>query len=178
MIATGTGVSPFVGFLQHMRIERERRTAASTVCSGFWRSGFEVELADDAEFDLDCLPPPVETQLFFGCRHRGQDWIYRDAMQQCQESGVLTRLVTAFSREQPHKVYVQHRLLENAADIYRLITQQCYIFVCGDGAKMSRDVHSTLLEILQQRGAMDAQGAEGVLKDLQLRQRYVRSIWS
>ena len=104
--------------------------------------------------------------------------MYRDEMQECLESGVLTRLVTAFSRDQMHKVYVQHRMHENGADVLRLIRQQCFIFVCGDGAKVARDVHTTLLDILQRHGAMDAAAADDVLKDMQARGQYVRSIWS
>lgn len=73
-----------------------------------------------------------ETWLFFGCRNRKEDFLYRDDFEQLAKDGTLKHLQLAFSREQEHKVYVQHRITEHASELYDLIfNQQAYIFVCG-----------------------------------------------
>ena len=90
----------------------------------------------------------------------------------------LTKLVTAFSRDQAEKVYVQHRMRENGAEIFGLLERGCYVFVCGDGARMASDTHAALLDILQAHGRMSLEAAERRLQDLSNRQRYTKNIWS
>ena len=75
-------------------------------------------------------------------------------------------------------MYVQHRMRENGAEIYRLVERGCYIFVCGDGARMANDTHTALLDIIEQHGGMTPEAAERRLQDLSSRQRYTKNIWS
>ncbi|MCV5333089.1 NADPH-dependent assimilatory sulfite reductase flavoprotein subunit, partial [Escherichia coli] len=77
--------------------------------------------------------------LFFGDRTFTQDFLYQVEWQKYLKSGVLSRLDVAFSRDQVEKVYVQHRILENAAQVWQWIQDGAYIYVCGDAARMAKD---------------------------------------
>ena len=75
-------------------------------------------------------------------------------------------------------MYVQHRMRENGAEIFALLERGCYVFVCGDGARMANDTHAALLAILREHGGMSDEAAERRLQDLSNRQRYTKNIWS
>ena len=129
-----------------------------------------------------CPTPPQVGQgskhLFFGNRNRNQDFLFQDQLEQLQDEGTLTNLHVAFSRDQADKVYVQHRLRENPSVVMDAIDNGGYVFVCGDGEHMARDVHSTLIDIVASTRGCDSDEAEDALSDLMARQRYVRDIWS
>lgn len=161
LIGPGTGVAPFIGFLQHRHLESQ--TAAKTAG------------------DKDESPVVNEAgaiSLFFGCRRRSEDWIFKEDMHAYLENGTLSALFTAFSREQDEKYYVQHDLRANGKLVYDLIQESDgYVFVCGDGVAMARDVHAALVEIVKEHGNLSADAAEARLRDLSTSQRYVRDIW-
>lgn len=75
--------------------------------------------------------PIGETVLYFGCRHKNEDFIYSDELAAYVSDGTLTHMHVAFSRDQPQKVYVQHLLKETAAQVWRLIDAGAHIYVCG-----------------------------------------------
>ncbi|DAZ99033.1 TPA: hypothetical protein N0F65_010919, partial [Lagenidium giganteum] len=116
--------------------------------------------------------------MYFGCRRRDEDYIYKDELEDFQARGVLSELHLAFSREQSKKVYVQHLLKENSADMWHLIDQEgAYIYVCG-ATSMGNDVHKVLHEIMEEHGGLSASAATDRLKALQDSHRYIQELWA
>jgi sulfite reductase (NADPH) flavoprotein alpha-component len=89
--------------------------------------------------------------------------------------GLLERLETAFSRDQPHKIYVQHRMLEHAAELWAWLEEGACLYVCGDADRMARDVDRSLAYIVGKEGGMDMAGAN--LAGLAREGRYARDVY-
>ncbi|MFH4786069.1 assimilatory sulfite reductase (NADPH) flavoprotein subunit [Vibrio diabolicus] len=115
--------------------------------------------------------------LFFGERTFTQDFLYQVEWQKYLKSGVLSRLDVAFSRDQVEKVYVQHRILENAAQVWQWIQEGAYIYVCGDATRMAKDVHDALVIVAEQEGKMPRDDAEQFINDLRKAKRYQRDVY-
>ncbi|KAI9713228.1 MAG: NADPH-cytochrome P450 reductase [Bogoriella megaspora] len=149
MIGPGTGVAPFRGFVQ------ERAAQA------------------DAGENVG------KTVLFFGCRKRDQDFLYEKEWEQFGQSlGDKFELVTAFSREQAQKVYVQHRMKERAVEINELLQKKAYFYVCGDAANMAREVSQVLVKIIAEQRGISEQKAEEEVKRLRAANLYQEDVWS
>ncbi|MEW2572238.1 sulfite reductase subunit alpha [Streptomyces sp. NPDC047070] len=115
--------------------------------------------------------------LFFGDRHRDTDFVYEDELAELRDSGVLTRLDLAFSRDQTEKVYVQTRMREQARELYAWLEDGAHVYVCGDASRMAKDVEAALLGVVaEQRGRGNADAAE-YLADLRRAKRYVRDVY-
>jgi sulfite reductase (NADPH) flavoprotein alpha-component len=115
--------------------------------------------------------------LFFGERNLRSDFLYQVEWQQWLKDGVLTRLDVAFSRDAEEKVYVQHRMLEHARDLYAWLEEGAHFYVCGDEKAMARDVHETLIRIMAQEGGHSRESAEGHVAELAASHRYQRDIY-
>ncbi|EED87926.1 NAD or nadp-dependent reductase, partial [Thalassiosira pseudonana CCMP1335] len=116
--------------------------------------------------------------LYFGCKQRNLDYIYSDELESFQEEGTLSELHLAFSREQDHKVYVQHLLAKQSAETWRLIhDEKASIFVCG-AVQMGADVDHTLQAIISEHGEMSREKAKAYLNKLALAGRFVNELWS
>ena len=94
-----------------------------------------------------------------------------------QERGVLNRVDLAFSRDQEHKVYVQHRMLENAAELWSWIEGGAKFYVCGDALRMAKDVDAALHQIVEEQGGMDEDGAKDYVKKMKKDKRYLRDVF-
>jgi len=114
--------------------------------------------------------------VFFGEWNRAYDYFYEDFWQELEAKGNF-RIDTAFSRDQPHKVYVQHRMLEKAEELWRWMENGAYVFVCGDAHRMAKDVDATLHQIIQEKGGLDEQGAKNYMKKLRTDKRYLRDVY-
>lgn len=115
--------------------------------------------------------------LIFGERNRATDFLYEADFRAFENSGSLTRLDTAFSRDGEAKVYVQHRIAEHATELGRWVTRGAHIYVCGDAADMAPAVHSALLRALEEGLNMSADAAEIYVAAMQREGRYQRDVY-
>lgn len=156
MIGPGTGVSPFRGFLQQRKHMLEQQHNAER----------------------------AECWLFFGCRDMTKDYLYGEELESFVADGTLDKLVVAESRKTPNKkFYVQDKMHQHAAHLHDLIiNQNAYIFICGDGHSMARDVHNTLVDIICGDDAKDdaasRKEAESFLAAMTKDARYIKDVWS
>ncbi len=120
---------------------------------------------------------PGKNWLFFGEQRSRCDFFYHDEFAALQTDGVLTRFHTAFSRDQAYKVYVQHRLLENSKEVYAWLQEGAHFFVCGDAARMAKDVDVALLQIVEKEGAMSPEAAAEYVEALRKEKRYKRDVY-
>ena len=115
--------------------------------------------------------------LFFGDQHFTTDFLYQSEIQDWANTGVLTRINTAFSRDQQHKVYVQHRMHANATELVRWLESGAHVYVCGAKEPMSVDVEETLLTIIRQEGRRSPAQAETFLNELKETGRYIKDVY-
>ncbi|MDH0747677.1 bifunctional nitrate reductase/sulfite reductase flavoprotein subunit alpha [Pseudomonas sp. GD03842] len=115
--------------------------------------------------------------LFFGEQHAATDFYYRQEWEAMQKSGLLTRLSLAFSRDQAEKVYVQHRIRQQGAELWRWLQEGARVYVCGDATHMARDVDRALRDVIAEQGGMSAEGADEYLRLLADGQRYLRDVY-
>ncbi|ROQ60049.1 sulfite reductase (NADPH) alpha subunit [Streptomyces sp. 840.1] len=143
MVGPGTGVAPFIGFLQERRARRHRGPN--------W--------------------------LFFGEQRRATDFYYEQELTEYLADGTLTRLDTAFSRDQRAKVYVQDRMREHGARLWSWLRDGAHFHVCGDAARMAKDVDRALRDIAVAHGGLDDDAAALYVKQLAADKRYVRDVY-
>ncbi|VUZ57692.1 unnamed protein product [Hymenolepis diminuta] len=149
MVCAGTGLAPFLGFLQERTFIRSK--------------GGRLGVA----------------MLFYGCRNRDQDCILPHELKEALEGGVLSHLQIAYSRDQEHKIYVQHLMRYLSETVWSLLKSRGgSIYVCGDSKTMARDVRQTLVEIFQQHGAMTQLEAEEYFQELKSTNRCLFDAWS
>jgi len=98
--------------------------------------------------------------LFFGDQHAATDFLYGDEFAAAQKAGTLHKLSTAFSRDQAEKIYVQHRMEQEGAELWRWLEKGAYFYVCGDAKRMAKDVHQALLAITAKHGGKNPEQAE------------------
>uniref|UniRef100_A0A9J7WY42 NADPH--cytochrome P450 reductase n=1 Tax=Cyprinus carpio carpio TaxID=630221 RepID=A0A9J7WY42_CYPCA len=149
MVGPGTGIAPFMGFVQERGWLKEQ--------------GKEVG----------------ETVLYYGCRHKNEDFLYQEELDEFEKTGVLTALNVAFSRDQADKVYVQHLLKKNKEAVWRLVhTDNAHIYICGDARNMARDVQNAFYEIAEELGGLSRAQAVDYIKKLMTKGRYSQDVWS
>lgn len=115
--------------------------------------------------------------LFFGDQHFNSDFLYQLEWMDYLEKGVLTRMDVAFSRDTDHKIYVQHRMREKAADLWAWLQEGAHFYVCGDANRMAKDVHQALIDLHVQQGGLSTEAAEQAVKALQKAGRYQRDVY-
>ncbi|KAI2465695.1 NADPH-cytochrome P450 reductase [Annulohypoxylon bovei var. microspora] len=149
LIGPGTGVAPFRGFVQE-----------------------RAKLAESGE-------NVGRTLLFFGCRKRSEDFMYESEWEDYKKAlGDQFEMITAFSREGPKKIYVQHRLKERAQEVNELLEKKAYIYVCGDAANMAREVNTVLAQIIAEKRGIPETKAEEIVKNMRASNQYQEDVWS
>jgi len=115
--------------------------------------------------------------LFFGDQRAAHDFLYREELEAWHREGLLTRFDTAFSRDQPEKIYVQDRMLENAAELWRWLEEGAHFYVCGDAARMAKDVDAVLHRICESEGSLGPESAVAYIQQLKSQKRYCRDVY-
>jgi sulfite reductase (NADPH) flavoprotein alpha-component len=118
-----------------------------------------------------------DTWLFFGEQREATDFLYKEEFQKMAADGVLTRLDVAFSRDQAEKLYVQHRMHQQAKGLYRWLENGAYFYVCGDASRMAKDVETALLETIASESGKGAEHAAEYLAQMKKQKRYQRDVY-
>ncbi|XP_053375393.1 NADPH oxidoreductase A-like [Mercenaria mercenaria] len=117
------------------------------------------------------------TWLYFGCRHKDRDYLYKSQLEKWAADDVV-RLSVAFSRDQDKKVYVQDHIQRDSQAIWQLIHKEnASIFICGDAKHMAHDVHVTLINTVAEEGGMDKNEAAIYLQRMEENSRYQKDVW-
>ncbi|WP_211653411.1 bifunctional cytochrome P450/NADPH--P450 reductase [Planococcus alpniumensis] len=147
MVGPGTGIAPFRGFIQARNMLKEQ--------------GSQLGVA----------------QLYFGCRHAQEDFLYEEELKQAEQLGLI-ELHSAFSRQQQEKVYVQHLMEQNAQEILGLLEQGGHLYICGDGGKMAPAVEQSLVRSYQELRNATHEQALVWLGELEQSGRFAKDVWS
>lgn len=115
--------------------------------------------------------------LFFGEQHRASDYLYGEEFEAWKKEGLLSRLDLAFSRDQENKIYVQNRMLENAAEIWNWLEDGAHFYVCGDAKRMAKDVDAALHKIAVSEGGKTDEEAAEYVEALKKEKRYKRDVY-
>jgi sulfite reductase (NADPH) flavoprotein alpha-component len=115
--------------------------------------------------------------LFFGAQKSSCDFFYQEELEAFRHEGVLTRLDTAFSRDQDYKIYVQHRILESAKEFWHWLEQGAHFYVCGDASRMAKDVDKALHEVVKLAGDRSEEAAAEYIEKLKADKRYQRDVY-
>jgi sulfite reductase (NADPH) flavoprotein alpha-component len=115
--------------------------------------------------------------LFFGDQCRATDFLYEEQLTTWQKSNFLTRLDLAFSRDQKGKIYVQNRMLENAAELWAWLEAGAHFYVCGDASRMAKDVDAALHQVIETAGGKNADDAKAYVAKLKNDKRYQRDVY-
>ena len=120
---------------------------------------------------------PGKNWLFFGDRSQKTDYLYGDEWETYRKDGILNELDLAWSRDQSEKVYVQHKMLEKGAELWKWLQDGAVFYVCGDASRMAKDVDQALRTIAQQHGSMNEEEATIWIKALQKEKRYLKDVY-
>lgn len=115
--------------------------------------------------------------LFFGNPHEAVDFLYREQLEKMQANGVLTRLDTAWSRDQETKIYVQDRMIEAGAELWKWLEEGAHFYVCGDAKRMAKDVDEALLAVIAKHGAKSDTESAAYLATMKREKRYQRDVY-
>ncbi|UAA39349.1 assimilatory sulfite reductase (NADPH) flavoprotein subunit [Paraneptunicella aestuarii] len=168
----GQEVKVYVESNNNFRLPADPNTPVIMVGPGTgiapFRSFLQQREAEEAE---------GQNWLFFGNPSFTQDFLYQVEIQKYVKDGVLNKVSLAFSRDQEEKIYVQHRMLENGAELYKWLEQGAHFYVCGDANRMAKDVNDALVSIVQQHGNKSQAEAEQYVNDLRRAKRYQKDVY-
>jgi sulfite reductase (NADPH) flavoprotein alpha-component len=172
LVKPGDPVQVFVQPNKNFRLPADGSTPVIMVGPGTGIAPFRAFVEHRA-----ALGSPGKNWLFFGDQHYTYDFLYQLEWQEHLKEGALTRLDLAFSRDQPEKVYVQHRMLQQAKDLYQWLEEGAHFYVCGDATRMAHDVHETLISIVESQAGISREAAEAYVENLKKTKRYQRDVY-
>lgn len=167
-----TALPLFVHTAKHFRLPEDPSTPVIMVGPGTGIAPFRAFLEE-----RKITGARGQNWLFFGSQGRNVDFLYGPELENFQAEGILHKFHTAFSREQKEKVYVQHRMLEEGAEIWKWLELGAYFYVCGDAKRMAKDVDDALVKIAEEHGGKSHEDAAGYVQALRASKRYRRDVY-
>ncbi|XTZ37573.1 NADPH-dependent assimilatory sulfite reductase flavoprotein subunit [Salmonella enterica] len=165
-------VRVFIEHNEHFRLPENPQTPVIMIGPGTgiapFRAFMQQRAADEAA---------GKNWLFFGNPHFTEDFLYQVEWQRFVKEGLLNRIDLAWSRDQSEKIYVQDKLREQGAELWRWINDGAHIYVCGDANRMAKDVEQALLDVIAEFGGMDTETADEFLSELRVERRYQRDVY-
>ena len=169
---TGEKVQVYVHKNKNFRLPEDTNKPVIMVGPGTGIAPFRAFIEERGETEAK-----GETWLFFGDQRYTYDFLYQLELQDHLKSGALNKLDVAFSRDQPEKVYVQDKMLEQGAEIYKWLEAGAFFYVCGDAERMAKDVNQALIDIVAQHGGKSADDAAAYIEALKKDKRYQRDVY-
>ena len=172
LVKSGDPVQVFVQPNKNFRLPADGSTPVIMVGPGTGVAPFRAFVEHRA-----ALGSPGKNWLFFGDQHYTYDFLYQLEWQDFLKDGALTRLDVAFSRDQPEKVYVQDRMIQQAKELYQWLEEGAHFYVCGDANRMAHDVHEALISVVENQAGISREAAEVYVEDLKKTKRYQRDVY-
>ncbi|MCL1090676.1 assimilatory sulfite reductase (NADPH) flavoprotein subunit [Shewanella profunda] len=168
----GTQVKVYVESNKHFRLPENPETPVIMVGPGTgvapFRAFMQERVAQGIKGDI---------WLFFGNPHFEEDFLYQTEWQQYLKNGDLSRIDVAFSRDQAHKIYVQHRIKEQGQALWQWLQNGAHLYICGDAERMAKDVHQALIEVAVEVGGLNIEAAEAYFETLRSDKRYQKDVY-
>lgn len=168
----GTAIKVYVEPNHHFRLPENPETPVIMVGPGTGVAPFRAFMQERAAQGIE-----GNSWLIFGNPHFEQDFLYQTEWQQYLKDGSLARLDLAFSRDQAHKVYVQHRIAEQGKELWQWLESGAHLYICGDAERMAKDVHQALLDVAVKFGAKTPEEAEAYFEALRSDKRYQKDVY-
>ncbi len=171
-VETGASVKVFVQKAQHFSLPQDHALPVVMVGPGTGIAPFRAFLQERA-----AVGATGRNWLFFGHQRQDYDFFYRDELHALRKQGVLTRLSLAWSRDGPEKYYVQDRMREVGAELWRWLAEGAHFYVCGDAKRMAKDVEAALVDIVAAHGVRSLEEAVGFVQRLKRAGRYQADVY-
>tara|TARA_B100000674_G_scaffold226405_2_gene186066 strand:+ start:2886 stop:4640 length:1755 start_codon:yes stop_codon:yes gene_type:complete len=195
-----------IGSVRYKREERQQNGVVSTFLADFAKVGDKVKcyfspnkqfkIPEDGDKPIIMVGPGTgiapfrafleereaegakgDNWLLFGDRNKEHDFIYQEEIEAMQESGLITKLDLAFSRDQDEKIYVQDKMRESGAEMFAWLERGGYFYICGDAYRMAKDVDIALHQLIEKHGNMSEEDAVSYVNKLKKEKRYVRDVY-
>jgi len=171
-VSAGSKVSVFIHKSSHFTVPGDANAPMIMVGPGTGIAPFRAFLEERS-----ATAARGDNWLFFGDQHAASDFLYEDELSGMQQKGLLTKLSTAFSRDQDEKIYVQTRMVQEGAELWQWLERGAYFFVCGDARRMAVDVDRALHEVVTKFGSRSESEAKQYVNALKETHRYVRDVY-
>ncbi|MBL4814098.1 MAG: assimilatory sulfite reductase (NADPH) flavoprotein subunit [Shewanella sp.] len=168
----GQEVKVYVEPNKHFRLPENPETPVIMVGPGTGIAPFRAFMQERAAQGIE-----GNSWLIFGNPHFEQDFLYQTEWQQYLQDGSLSRIDLAFSRDQAHKIYVQHRIAEQGEELWKWLESGAHFYICGDAERMAKDVHQALLDIAVKFGGKTEEEAEAYFEKLRSDKRYQKDVY-
>ena len=171
--ADGEGAIPvFYHTAKHFRVPEDPATSMIMVGPGTGIAPFRAMLQERA-----ATGAAGKNWLFFGEQQAKSDFFYKDEFEGYQADGTLAKFTTAFSRDQAEKIYVQNRILENATEFYDWLENGAIFYICGDAARMAKDVDTAIHQVVEKVGGKTTEQAKEYVDALKKEKRYRKDVY-